>query len=310
MQFWNRRLPHPHPPPNSMICSQCQMLRELFNRFVASGDMTPRRLEEMLLLGDDPVERKWYSFLCSGTELHAPIAFTVVDPAVVKVDFDHAPPCRWHWAVDMSSDLIDHFRAGMGKAGKTDGKTTEDGGNKEQRRKAKVPSPPAHYTVDITITLLILPKITQRHQRNMPGICWAYAWHEAYTQHMPSICQAYACVGAAAAVQGGTPQRPVPALPPGDLEGEEGSPLVSLARCWMLPAWHRRLVQHSSRWQSSSYSMAAASSPAGSGMVGPLRGGACHPLCPHREAMVCWVRWADSLWKDTYTGGQHVSFWA
>ena len=32
-------------------------------------------------------------------------------------------------------------------------------------------------------------------------------------------------------------------------------------------------------------------------------------LCPHREALVCWVRWADSLWKRQYTGEQNVSLW-
>ena len=140
-----------------MICSQCQMLRELFNQFLAAEDMTPRRLEEMLLLGDNPSLRKYYSFLCSGTELHAPIAFTVVDPAVVEVDFDHCPPCRWHWAVDMASDLLDHFREGLGKAGKT----KKDGGNKEQRHKAKVPPP---YTVVISTLLTV-----QAYAWNMPG---------------------------------------------------------------------------------------------------------------------------------------------
>jgi len=121
-----------------MICSQCELLRLLFNIFRAAEDMPPRHLEDMLLLGDDPEARKHHSFLCSGTDLHGPIAFSVVDPAVVEVDFDHAPPCKWHWAVDMASDLLDHFREGMGKAGKKDGKATSDGGTKAQRQKAKV----------------------------------------------------------------------------------------------------------------------------------------------------------------------------
>ena len=93
----------------------------------------------MLLLGDNPELRKYYSFLCSGTDLHGPIALTVVDPAVVEVDFDHCPPCKWHWAVNMASDLIDHFRDGLGK-----GKTGD--GTREQRRMAKVP-PPTHTTL-------------------------------------------------------------------------------------------------------------------------------------------------------------------
>ena len=119
-----------------MICSQCQQLREEFNRFVAEADMTPRKLEDMLLLGEDPELRKYFSFLCSGTSLHAPIALSVVDPAVVEVDFDHCPPCKWHWAVDMASDLMEHFRQGMGK-----GKGGEKG-TRDQRHKAKVaPSP-------------------------------------------------------------------------------------------------------------------------------------------------------------------------
>ena len=118
--------------PNSMICSQCELLRLLFNIFRAAEEMPPRHLEDMLLLGDDPQARKYHSFLCSGTDLHGPIAFSVVDPAVVEVDFDHCPPCKWHWAVDMASDLIDHFREGMGKG--PDG----GAGTKEQRRKAQV----------------------------------------------------------------------------------------------------------------------------------------------------------------------------
>jgi len=173
-----------HKCPNSMICSQCQMLREQFNQFLAAADITPRTLEEMLLLESDAAMRKFYSFLCSGTELHAPIAFTVVDPAVVEVDFDHAPPCRWHWAVDMASDLIDHFRDGMGKAGKKDGKATKDGGSRQQRRRATV-TPLAYACYQQKVTKVT--KATQ--QRNMPGICWAYACssgiYPAYAKHMP-----------------------------------------------------------------------------------------------------------------------------
>ena len=127
----------PHAHPQSMICSQCQLLRELFNQFMAAEDMPPRRLEEMLLLGDDPALRKYYSFLCSGSTLHGPIALAVVDPAVVAVDFDHCPPCKWHWAVNMASDLMDHFRQGMGKA-------KGEQGSRQERQKAKVPPPHTH----------------------------------------------------------------------------------------------------------------------------------------------------------------------
>ena len=33
-----------------------------------------------------------------------------------------------------------------------------------------------------------------------------------------------------------------------------------------------------------------------------------HLVCPRREALVCWIRWADSLWLSSYTG-EHSLLW-
>jgi len=122
---------HTTPPPFSRICSQCELLRELFNLFMAADDMPVRHLDAMLLLGDDPDVRKAFSFLCAGGgHLHGPLALSLVDPAVVPMDFDHCPPCKWHWAVNMASDLMDHFRQEL-----------ESG--RGQRAKAKVPHRPS-----------------------------------------------------------------------------------------------------------------------------------------------------------------------
>jgi len=133
---WRPNLPPCTPPPNSMICSQCELLRALFNMFTPEDELPRRLLAEMLLLGDDVEQRKFHSFLCSGNTLHGPIALAMVDPQVAAVDFDHVPPCKWHWAVNMASDLVDRVRAQLG--GDKKGKKQGEGATKEQRRKGKV----------------------------------------------------------------------------------------------------------------------------------------------------------------------------
>ena len=200
---WRPNLPP--TAPKSMICSQCEELREDFNLFVEEGLMTPRLLENMLLLGDNPEMRKYHSFLCSGTTLHGPIALAMVDPQVVAVDFDHVPPCKWHWAVNMASDLVDRVRAQLG-GDKSSKKAKEgEGATKEQRRKGKV-HPPPHTAL----------QQQQAYARDMPhfghlwGICLQshptspddaascpkYAWHmprntlqwqDERSRHMPGI---------------------------------------------------------------------------------------------------------------------------
>jgi len=90
------------------ICSQCTHLRELFNEFTAQGMLPPRLLEDMLLLTKEELSE--YSFLD-----HGPLAMAAVDPEVLKLDMDHAPPDRWHEGVDMCHDMLDAVRAGIEK---------------------------------------------------------------------------------------------------------------------------------------------------------------------------------------------------
>ena len=86
-------------------------LRELFNQWVHSGDLEPRLLDEMLLLADE--DRQACSFLCSGEHVHGPLALAVVDGEVLLLDFDHAPPDRWHMGVNMCSDMLDALRTDL-----------------------------------------------------------------------------------------------------------------------------------------------------------------------------------------------------
>jgi len=68
----------------------------------------------MLALPDD--ERQQYSFLCQGQGLvHHPLAMATVDPAVVDLDFNNAPPDRFHGVVDMVDDLLAVVRKGLKK---------------------------------------------------------------------------------------------------------------------------------------------------------------------------------------------------
>ena len=141
-----------------MICSQCELLRELFNVYLAADQMPRRHLQAMLLLGEDAAVRKHFSFLCCGKDLRGPIALSVVDPAVLALDFDHAPPCKWHWAVNMASDLMDHTRQQL------------ETGGRQQRAKAKVPPP--HTAADARRRIAIA-----NNSKHMPGIWEAFLWH-------------------------------------------------------------------------------------------------------------------------------------
>jgi len=98
-----------HSPLPRAICSQCTELRELFDEFTPQGMLPARLLDDMLLLTKDELSR--YSFLD-----HGPLAMAAVDPEVLLLDMDHAPPDRWHQGVDMCSDMLDAVRAGMEKA--------------------------------------------------------------------------------------------------------------------------------------------------------------------------------------------------
>ena len=144
---------------HSMICSQCELLREQFNIFRAADLMPVRHLHAMLQLGEDPEVRKSFSFLCSGTHLKGPIALSVVDPTVLPMDFDHAPPCKWHWAVNMASDLMDNTRRQL------------EAGGRQQRAKAKVPPPIRPRTSGDTLPLPKIVSICQAFRRHLCGMC-------------------------------------------------------------------------------------------------------------------------------------------
>ena len=83
----------------------------MFSTFVEMGLLEPRHLDDMLLLLDE--ERPDWSFLCSGKEVHGPLALAAVDPAVLHLDLDHCPPDRWHAGVNMCSDMLAAVRAGL-----------------------------------------------------------------------------------------------------------------------------------------------------------------------------------------------------
>ena len=69
----------------------------------------------MLALPDD--RRQEYSFLCQGPTLfHGPLAIATVDPEVVDLDFNNAPPDRFHGVVDMVDDLLKVVREQLKKA--------------------------------------------------------------------------------------------------------------------------------------------------------------------------------------------------
>ena len=97
-----------HSPFPRAICSQCTYPRELFNEFTPHGMMPARLLDDMLLLTKEELSE--FSFLD-----HGPLAIAAVDPEVLKVDMDHAPPDRWHEGVDMCHDMLDAVRAGIEK---------------------------------------------------------------------------------------------------------------------------------------------------------------------------------------------------
>ena len=86
------------------ICNQCTGLTELFNVYHHCSSYVRRHLDAMLILVDE--DRHHYSFLSQGPDLpHGPLAVAAVDPAVVHLDFDCAPPDRWHALVNMIDSL-------------------------------------------------------------------------------------------------------------------------------------------------------------------------------------------------------------
>ena len=98
------------------ICPQCTIPTEEFNLHHSPEhvDQHVRRLDDMLVLPN--AQRQEYSFLCAGEGwLHGPLAIATVDPAVLRLDMDCAPPDRWHGVVDMIDDLTGAVRAGLKK---------------------------------------------------------------------------------------------------------------------------------------------------------------------------------------------------
>ena len=78
-----------------------------FNQYQprASHAARQRRLNDMLALPRE--QRQAHSFLCQGPDIfHGPLTFATVDPEVVHLDLDHAPPDRFHGIVDMIDDLL------------------------------------------------------------------------------------------------------------------------------------------------------------------------------------------------------------
>ena len=105
-------------PHQRRICPQCTLPTAEFNQHQPRGTHAARErhLADMLALPDD--QRQDFSFLCQGkfmgaALLHGPLAMAVVDPTVVDLDFNNAPPDRFHGIVDMIDDLLGVVRAGL-----------------------------------------------------------------------------------------------------------------------------------------------------------------------------------------------------
>ena len=98
------------------ICPQCLLLTAEFNQHQSRERLATleRHLDDMLRLPD--AQRQEHSFLCQSADLmHGPLAMAVVDPAVVDLDFNNAPPDRFHGIVDMIDDLLKVVRGDMKK---------------------------------------------------------------------------------------------------------------------------------------------------------------------------------------------------
>ena len=111
---WVAYATHMRPHCNRRICPQCTLLTEMFNEYQCRETIASmeRRLDDMLALPND--QRQAYSWLAQGADiLHGPVAIATVDRDVVDVDFNNAPPDRFHGVVDMIDDLLKVVRKGL-----------------------------------------------------------------------------------------------------------------------------------------------------------------------------------------------------
>ena len=84
------------------ICPQCLTLTEDFaeHQCAQHREGLRRHLDTMLVLADEL--RQAHSWLCQGPALlHGPLAMSVVDPSVVRLDFRNVPADRWHGVINM-----------------------------------------------------------------------------------------------------------------------------------------------------------------------------------------------------------------